>query len=220
LPLYDEICTEFGFSRQADLESAKLLSGIVGSGSMASYDSLKKKIPKRVLLCGGGDSLEDELSATVYDGFIVAADGATTTLLESEFEVDMIVTDLDGLVEDQIDQSSEGAVVFVHAHGDNMPAVKRYAKKFTGPVVGTCQCAPLENLINHGGFTDGDRAACICSELGVREIVLAGFDFENPSEKAGRSAGVKRRKLAWAKRIMDMVAGEGVRISRASDVLK
>lgn len=170
-----------------------------------------------MLLCGGSEGLADELSSLVYDGFVVAADGATTTLLEAGLKVDMIVTDLDGIVEDQVEQNAKGTVVFVHAHGDNQKAIQRYAGQFTGTVVGTCQCPPPPQLFNFGGFTDGDRAACICAELGAAEILFAGFDFDNPRQKAGRDIEIKRRKLAWTKKIMDKVAREGVKIVPACE---
>jgi len=218
LPLYEAICKEFAFSKKADVASAKLLASIIGDRGKNSLDALRPGFPKQVLLCGGGENLADELSSIVYEGFVVAADGATTTLVESGFEVDMISTDLDGIVEDQIEQNGEGAVVFLHAHGDNQAAVRRYAESFTGPFVGTCQCPPPPGLVNFGGFTDGDRAACICAELGATEILLAGFDFLNPSPKAGRDMEVKRRKLAWAERIMEVLRQQGVKITPASEL--
>ncbi|OGS43666.1 MAG: hypothetical protein A3K76_04410 [Euryarchaeota archaeon RBG_13_57_23] len=218
MPLYDEICSEFGFSKQADRASARLLASIIGDKGRGSMESMRRGFPKQVLLCGGSRSLADELSSIVFDGFVVAADGATTTLLESGFKVDMIVTDLDGIVEDQIDQNSKGTTVFLHAHGDNQSAIRRHADKFAGPLVGTCQSVPPPQLYNFGGFTDGDRAACICAELDVAEILLAGFDFENPSKKTGRDVEIKRRKLAWARRILDMLRQDGMRIISASEL--
>lgn len=220
LPLYDGICKDFGFSKQKDIASARLLASIVGDRSNVSLEALRSSFPKKVLLCGGSKGLADELSSIIYDGFVVAADGATTTLIESGFDVNAIVTDLDGIVEDQLAQNANGAVVFLHAHGDNQPAVKRYAGRFTGPLVGTCQCKPPPQLVNFGGFTDGDRAACICSEMGTTDILLAGFDLEHPSEKTGKDLEVKRRKLTWARRILDELKSEGVRISYASEPSK
>ena len=149
------------------------------------------------------------------DGLIVAADGATSALRERGLVPDIIVTDLDGDVEDQVDGNANGSVVFVHAHGDNMPALERWVTEFPGAVVGTCQCLPVGGVFNFGGFTDGDRAACILGELGVRDVVLAGFDLESPSPKPGRSGAVKLRKLDWAGRILEMLSDEGMRFRPA-----
>lgn len=163
--------------------------------------------------------MADELSALAIEGYVVAADSATTVLSEAEIQPNMIVSDLDGIVEDQVEFNKEGTVVFVHAHGDNRDAIERYLGYFRGPVVGTCQCDPPDGVYNFGGFTDGDRAACICAELGARRIHLAGFDFENPSEKTGKDRETKKRKLRWAKTILEELAREGVQVLPANDTL-
>ena len=83
-------------------------------------------------------------------------------------------------------------------------------------VPGRCQGIPIDGVFNFGGFTDGDRAACILSEMGVLRIRLAGFDLERPSGKPGRSLEVKGRKLAWARRILGILADDGVEFVSAS----
>ncbi len=209
---YDEICREFGYDKAMDLESARFLAGIVTGRSETALAKVKEGFPQSVVICGGAPSLQESLSSMVSEGFVVASDSATSTLVESGIIPDMIVTDLDGVVEDQIELNAKGSVVFLHAHGDNQPALKRYADRFKGPVVGTCQCPPPPSLFNFGGFTDGDRAACICVALGASELTLVGFDFDIPSDKPGRLRGIKKRKLRWAERIIDHLAGEGVKI--------
>lgn len=217
LPLYRRICDDFGFDPRKDTESAELLAGILGDRSTKGLDRVRARVPETVLLCGGSPALADELSVLRVDGYVACADSATTVLSEAGMRIDMIVTDLDGIVEDQIEQNTRGAVMFVHAHGDNIRAVQKYANSFSGDVVGTCQCPPPANLFNFGGFTDGDRAACICSELGARRIVLAGFDFENPSDKPGKRREIKKRKLGWAKVILDQLASDGLRLVPANE---
>ncbi len=182
-------------------------------GGVESLAKLRKTFPQSVLICGGGGGLADELSSMNVDRFVVAADAATTQVADAGIAIDMIVTDLDGIVEDQVSLNSSGTVAFVHAHGDNRPMLERYVAKFVGPVVGTCQCPPPPGLFNFGGFTDGDRAACICAELGARDLLLAGFDFDRPSEKEGKSVEVKRRKLVWAREILETLAQSGVKIT-------
>jgi uncharacterized Rossmann fold enzyme len=209
---YDEICREFGYDKEEDLQSARLLAGMVAGRSEDTLEQVKRSFPRSVVICGGAPSLQDGLSSMTSKGFVVAADSATSVLVESGIIPGMIVTDLDGLVEDQIELNAKGSVVFLHAHGDNQPALRRHADEFKGPVVGTCQCPPPPSLFNFGGFTDGDRAACICVALGASELALVGFDFDVPSEKPGRLKDVKKRKLQWAKRIIDHLAGEGVKI--------
>ena len=216
LPIYRTICRDMGYSEEKDLESAKVLSSLLGDKGTRSVEMVHPLFPQTVTVCGGGECLADEISSMKFEGYVVAADTATTVLLEAGIIPNMIVTDMDGLVEEQIDANSKGSAVFVHAHGDNIDAVKKHVPRFVEPVVGTCQCPPVPGLFNFGGFTDGDRAACICASLGARRILLAGFDLETPSEKPGKDAEVKRRKLRWAKVVMDKLQVEGVRIAKVS----
>lgn len=188
---------------------------MLGNRGAAALDKARQSFPTSVLICGGGDTLASQLSSMSVERYVVVADAATSVVADAGIEIDMTVTDLDGIVEDQISASSTGAVTFVHAHGDNQPALDRYVRRFVGPVVGTCQCPPPKGLVNFGGFTDGDRAACICAELGARDMMLAGFDFENPASKQGKSRDVKKLKLRWAKTIIDILEKDGVRFSYA-----
>lgn len=216
LPIYRRICAEFGFSIEEDEKAARRLADMIGTRGEAELARLRAGFPESVLICGGGSRLGDEISSISADRYVVSADSASSVLLDADLGVDMIVTDLDGIVEDQVELNGRGATVFVHAHGDNQRAVEKYVPLFQGPLVGTCQCAPPSGLVNLGGFTDGDRAACICAGLGARRLYLAGFDFENPAEKPGRSLEVKKRKLAWAKKILGLLAEQGVKVLDAT----
>ena len=216
LPIYHRICEDFGFSEEEDLKAARALASVVGDRSDQNLDSLRREFPESVLVCGGSPQLADELSSISLERYVVVADSAASVLVDIDAKIEMVVTDLDGVIEDQVELNRRGATVFVHAHGDNQEALKKYLHLFPGPIVGTCQCEPPAGLVNYGGFTDGDRAACICAELGAERIYLAGFDFENPAEKPGRKSAVKKRKLSWAKDIMQKLSDDGVRILDAS----
>lgn len=117
---------------------------------------------------------------------------------------DIIVTDLDGNVEDQIKANEMGSIAVIHAHGDNIPAIRKYAPLFKGRVVLTTQSEPFDNVYNFGGFTDGDRAFLMAKHFGATKISLFGFDFENPREKEGKDIEIKRKKLKWAKKLIEM----------------
>jgi len=212
IPIYEGICKDFGFAPALDLQCAKFLGLSLGDRSDSALDLVRQRVSPTVLVCGGADSLADELSSMEITWPVVAADGATTVLLEAGILPDVIVTDLDGIVEDQIESNNRGTPVMIHAHGDNRKAVERYLNSFKGAIVGTCQCIPPEHVFNFGGFTDGDRAACIFSELGAKKVLLAGFDFSNPSRKPGKNLAVKRRKLVWARKILDELGREGIDI--------
>jgi uncharacterized Rossmann fold enzyme len=217
IPLYERICRDFGFDPTRDRDSAIMLAKKLGQRSDDSLKAARSRVSSTVFVCGGGPNLADDISMTDIRWPIIAADSATTTLLGSGINPDIIVSDLDGVVEDQIEANSHGAPIFVHAHGDNMRALDRYVGLFEGAVVGTCQCKPLEHVFNFGGFTDGDRAACIAAELGAKEVLLAGFDFKNPAAKPGKNSDVKKRKLAWARIILEELAKEGIRVIPVGD---
>ena len=108
------------------------------------------------------------------------------------------VFDLDGSFPDILKANREGSITVVHAHGDNLDALSRYVPLLEG-VIGTAQCRPPEGLYNFGGFTDGDRCVFLAKELGAASIKLVGFDYEDDSVTPR-----KRRKLAWAKRLIDL----------------
>lgn len=210
--MYREICREFGYDEEEDARSAETLAALLSSRPVPKMEELAAACPATVTVCGDGPLLAEEISAYPPSGYVVAADGATETLMEAGIRPDAIVTDLDGDVQVQIRASAKGSLMFVHAHGDNEDVVKAVVPRLKGPVVGTCQGPPSGGLLNLGGFTDGDRAACIFSGLGAKAVVLVGFDFERPSEKASRAPEVKRRKLAWARRILASLEADGVHI--------
>lgn len=210
LLLYREICEDFGYDEDADARSAGILSSLLAPRRVPSLEELMSSCPDAVTVCGDGPSLRDAVRGNPPRGYVVAADGATSVLMREGLRPDAIVTDLDGAVEDQLRANALGSVVFVHAHGDNTEAVRRYVPSFQGVVVGTCQGPPSGRLVNLGGFTDGDRAVCIFAGLGAMQVVLMGFDFEDPSPKASRQPEVKARKLLWARRIIRAVSEQGV----------
>lgn len=212
LPMYREICREFGYDEASDSASARMLSELLSSKDVPTLSELRERSPPEVAVCGDGPFLEEELAAERPEGYVIAADGATTVLMDSGIVPDAIVTDLDGDVEHQVRANSKGSLIFVHAHGDNMDVVRSVVPRLKGRVVGTCQGPPEGGLLNLGGFTDGDRAACIFSGLGAGTVLLVGFDFERPSHKPSRTEEQKRRKLAWARRVLESLRADGVRV--------
>lgn len=202
-PHYLRIVKEFGFSVQEDERAAHRLQALGRGKVQCALDCLGRRIGKEVTVAGDGPSLERELLEAPPRGTVIAADGATSTLLHSTGRVpDIIVTDLDGDVADQLSASAQGAVVVVLAHGDNIPALERFVPWFTGPLTLTTQARPFDGVYNFGGFTDGDRAVMLARHFGAKRIRLAGFDLENPRPKAGRDPSVKRRKLEEARTLI------------------
>lgn len=212
---YKLILEEFGFKREDDEKSAKILNEILEYTSGLSPDKIH--IKKNVIVLGAGPSLKKniiEIKDFVDIFTVIAADGATSALLEENIIPDIIVTDLDGKIEDIIKANNEGAVLAVHAHGNNMDKIKRHVKSFKN-VIGTTQSTPLSKVYNFGGFTDGDRCVFLAIELGAEIIILGGMDFGNIvtrysrpdlDKSEARADKIKQKKLEFARKLIEWAA--------------
>ncbi len=198
-PLYLAMLEDFGFSLKRDEEAARLLAELL-HGSENWLPKADARVRGRgVVVFGNAPTLDRELDGLQEkDAVLLAADGATTVLLKHGIIPDIIVTDLDGSFPDILKANREGSIVVVHAHGDNLDALQRCVPELKR-VIGTAQCRPPPGLYNFGGFTDGDRCVFLAKELGATSIKLVGFDFEDESVTPR-----KRRKLAWAKKLIEL----------------
>ncbi|TLZ85470.1 MAG: DUF115 domain-containing protein [Methanobacteriota archaeon] len=194
-PFYEQILSDFGFSRDKDEAVAAELDKLLGGHRVP--DSALRKIlrGKEVTVAGNGPNLEDEIGEAV--GVLLTADEATSVALGRGLIPAILVTDLDGIVADQVKANAEGTIAVIHGHGDNGPAVREWAPRFSGGTVATTQSRPLGGLRNFGGFTDGDRAVFLADHFGAARIRLVGFDFERPNAKDA-DRRMKQRKLDWA----------------------
>jgi uncharacterized Rossmann fold enzyme len=197
-PLYREILADFGFDRSRDEESARRLDGLLKGRPAPDLRPLLAG--RRVAVCGKGPSLDQSIGTLAPGEVVVSANGATTRLLARGVVPAVVVTDLDGPIEDLLEANRRGAAMVVHAHGDNMerlPAVALMER-----VLGTTQAEPFGSLRNFGGFTDGDRCVFLARAHGAASVRLLGFDFDDPSV-----GPVKRKKLEWARKLLQ---GAGV----------
>ena len=195
-PTYARILDDFRYDRKADEEARDLLAQLA-----AGLPRPKIDLRGHDVIIAGPTPPHEKIATPRRpgeDGRLIATDAATWAFDDAI----AIVTDLDGNVDAQLAANARGTPLYVHAHGDNMPALRRHVPHMRGPVQPTTQAAPTPDVANYGGFTDGDRACCIAVALGAASLALAGFDFDEPAQKAGRDRDVKRRKLAWARRII------------------
>ena len=199
-PVYSEILKDMGYDRASDESSAKVLKALMLNADLITEDEVD--IGDTVSIFGAADTLMDDIRKRAPEGTLISAGSATSAVMSAGLMPDIVVTDLDGDIDKQIEASRNGAVTLIHAHGDNTDLIMRYAKEFTGKVILTTQSRPDLVLCNFGGFTDGDRAVCFARHMGAKKIILYGFDFDNPSSKDGSDPDIKRRKLQWAKRII------------------
>ncbi|MCQ6963488.1 6-hydroxymethylpterin diphosphokinase MptE-like protein [Methanolobus chelungpuianus] len=203
-PVYSDILEDMGFSREEDERAALLLSRMLDPAKTADVSVLHELIEGRdVLVCGNAPGLRDGLlSVDVKRYVVIAADGAAAVVLDSGTVPDIIVTDLDGNVEREIDASRKGSVMVVHAHGDNTDKLERYVP-FLNKVIGSTQSVPLCNVYNFGGFSDGDRCVFLAREFGAAGITLVGFDFDDENVTP-----IKKKKLRWARRLIGELLSE------------
>src|SRR5256884_6411911 len=177
-PFYQEILKDFGFSREKDEAVAVELDKLLG-GNRVPDSSLRKLIRgKEVTVAGNGPKVAQEIGEA--RGVLLTADEATSVALEKGLLPSILVTDLDGTVTDQVKANAEGAIAVIHGHGDNGPAVRQWAPRFSGATMATTPSRPFSGLRNFGGFTDGDRAVFLADHFGAARIHLVGFDFAHP----------------------------------------
>ena len=147
------------------------------------------------------------------DYVLVAADGATTAMIEERLVPDIIATDLDGKLDDILLANIRGANIVIHAHGDNIDKIADYTSFFNN-VLGTTQAQPIGNIYNFGGFTDGDRALFLAVALGAEEIILAGMDFgeivtkysrPNLPDILAKADDFKKKKLDYAEKFTEWI---------------
>ncbi|WNY23089.1 hypothetical protein MmiHf6_03880 [Methanimicrococcus hongohii] len=235
-PLYRIILKRFGFSEASDLKTAEWLSTVYKGVQRSNPEfgkkeiaiaSLKDKIADRnIVICGNAPTLETEFRSFSQEAkgneIYIAADGAATVLIKNKKVPDVIVTDLDGKHPNdaikEIEAADKGALLLIHAHGDNEDKLEKYMPAFLNrinenAVIPTCQCRPPEHLFNFGGFTDGDRCVFLADEFGAATVTIIGFDFEDPNVKT-----LKKKKLECAEQLIQIIRQKNDRIKFFSEL--
>jgi uncharacterized Rossmann fold enzyme len=201
-PVYLEICEDLGIDPYSDDQSVRALMAVTLNSDLQDGDILEETVGKTVTVFGDSYGLEKDIGKNIHRGTQISAGSATERVLAAGIVPDIVVTDLDGNAEAQIEASSMGSVTLILAHGDNPELVTKYAGRFEGPVILTTQSKPYGIVMNFGGFTDGDRAVCTARHFGAKEIMLEGFDFERPRVREGEDPERSAKKLRWAEKII------------------
>ena len=219
-PIYNKIAEDFNFKIKEDVKATDVLNNILQKKKLFPKNKLEDLISgKEVIIFGAGPSLEKSILThknKFTDCIKIAADGATSALLENDILPDIIVTDFDGKISDQLKANSEGSIVVIHAHGDNIPSLKKYVSKFEGDLLGSTQINPehFEHVYNFGGFTDGDRAVFLADYFHAKKISLIGFDFNGEIGKysfsKNKDKNLKLKKLKWCKYLIDLLKKENL----------
>jgi len=213
-PMFEMIKKDISLTWDHDKEAALVLNKLLyEKPNMVAFSYIKHLIfGKDVVVFGAGPSLEKvikkiRLHQKKY--VLLSADGATSALIEQNILPDIIVSDLDGKLSDQIYANKNGSIMIVHAHGDNLNTVKQVLPQINGKISGSVQIDPqgLSNVFNVGGFTDGDRAVYLAAHCHAKSISLAGFDFNGEigrySFPGRKDTELKEKKLYWCSQLIN-----------------
>ena len=144
-PIYLNIVQRLNLDSDTDREATDLLTSML---EPVDPDPLLKRLSdsisgNQVIICGAGPSLKQHMESLLKDdslteSVIVVADGDTFVILELGLHCDVVVTDLDGDIDHLMEAKKNGALLIVHAHGDNMDRVKSFVPKL-GDILGSTQ---------------------------------------------------------------------------------
>ena len=212
---YEKIALTFGFDRNEDQRATSLLSELIRNKAIKPNEIRNLLKNQSVLILGAGPSLKKDLQkikeSNLLEKFVsITVDGATTAFFEFiKKPPQIVVTDLDGRIDDQILASKLGSIIVIHGHGDNIEQLLKFIPKFRR-VLGTTQVEETKNVYNFGGFTDGDRAVFLAVAMDVQLIILAGMDLgEDIGEYSKIIVKYKERKiqkLKFCKELLEWLA--------------
>ncbi|MHA1126266.1 MAG: 6-hydroxymethylpterin diphosphokinase MptE-like protein [Candidatus Heimdallarchaeota archaeon] len=225
---YEKIIKLLDIKPRFDKKATKILHKMLNAERVnKSLMNLEKCLKNAIVfIFGAGPSLENSieqvksiLANNQTPIKIIAVDGAAKALLDNDLKIDVIVSDFDGSIPTIIKSHEiNKTILLLHAHGDNIPSVKKVKQLLQKEnVVGTTQISETTKVKNFGGFTDGDRAAYLASNMAAKVVVLFAFDF---GDKIGRYSKPeiytenvpiterKSIKLSIAKKLLSKLPGE------------
>jgi 2-amino-4-hydroxy-6-hydroxymethyldihydropteridine diphosphokinase len=211
-PVYEQIRQEFGFSWTREEAAAARLRALLPPPALERpAERLAARLRGREVVVvglapGTGPPPLWRRPFTPAGVAVVAADGAASTCLEGGIVPDVVASDLDGPVPSEVTANRRGALVVVHAHGDNVALLEEWVPQFPGELAGSWAGPPGDGLLDDGGFTDGDRAAFLAESAGASRLLLWGFDFVRADEPDPEAHARKVSKLRWAARALRELA--------------
>ena len=232
IDLQSDVREYFGWDESDDLESAHAMIQRVEisprekwarHNRLVSLSKIFRRLVIRnaeVAILGAAIEPEELVDTLSKPTLIVAADGAAGVISEipdslSEkawSRVALIVSDADG-GEGTIEAVRRAVPLFLHAHGDNRSeweSLLEFAEERASPpdLILTHQTQEkIPGMYNPGGFTDGDRAACILTALGVssNRIRMLGTRTDVVGRWSGKTQEqTKMKKLQWMQRVLSI----------------
>lgn len=194
-PAYDAIRQDFGYDRRADTRARDVLADLTQPFDRSRLTGFRDAT---VAVVGPTPEFPDAIDTLDAVDCVIAASSAAHVLADTPVQVDLMVTDLDKTPATARTLTESGTPVAVHGHGDNIPLLEAQVPTFdTRHVLATTQVEPEGPVRNFGGFTDGDRGAFIADACDASTLRFVGWDFDDPDVRPE-----KRRKLAWAARLL------------------
>lgn len=211
--LLDAIRGFMGYSLREDCKAARILDWLLYEARLEGrYRSICEvcNIIRNTHVCiaGGSESLEKQVRLLHDCERVIAVDGAVALLSSYGVRPDIIVTDLDGSWFYILEASKAGAVILVHAHGDNMAALRAVVPRIER-VAGTVQCMVPELAYMVPGFTDGDRAFGLAVMCDASKVSLYGM---NTRERVGwwSKPWLKKSIPPWPEKVRKLRIAEGM----------
>ncbi|MBN1216637.1 MAG: DUF115 domain-containing protein [Candidatus Lokiarchaeota archaeon] len=225
--IYRNIAEIFDFNPKKD-KAAKIRLSEILSEKGANWDIddililfqnlITKK--KNIFIFGCGPSLEISINTIIRDlgknffktSVNLVADGASVLLKQLQIPIDGLFTDLDGIGHNEFNYTK---FIIVHAHGDNLKKLEFFKDDIINfnNLIATTQIEPSKNIINAGGFTDGDRILYFIRNLILpsQNIFLFGMDFgkivgrfSKPQLDSNENASmIKKKKLEFSVKLLE-----------------
>ncbi len=231
--IQDEFRTHFEWGLDHDQLSAKELISIVEDSGIDLWSRPNRAVTvaniqrravlreQNVAILGAAIDVEELIQILETPTLLIVADGAAgvfsllpdTSAERAWSRLLFMVSDADG-GDGTIQAARRGKTIFLHAHGDNREDWKKLLDisieaSSPPPLVLTHQTPEeIPGMHNPGGFTDGDRAACIALSLGIPidRITLLGTNTEEVGRWSGTTVrSTKLEKLKWMGRILRLL---------------
>ena len=231
--IQSDVREHFDWDSNEDLSSALELLERVESYDIRSWErpqraanvaTVYRRLVLRdteVAILGAAVEPEEVEAVLQRPSLLVAADGAAgvfsmlpaSTAERAWSRLICVVSDGDG-GEGTYEAVQRSKPFFLHAHGDNRAdwealLERAYAVPTPPPLILTHQTeSPIDGLSNPGGFTDGDRAACIVRSIGVpvESISMLGTRTDVVGRWSGiTEEGAKLEKLKWMKEVLEIL---------------
>jgi len=231
--IQSDVREHFDWDSNEDLTSAQELLERVESYDIRSWErpqraanvaTVYRRLVLRdteVAILGAAVEPEEVEAVLQRPSLLVAADGAAgvfsmlpaSTAERAWSRLICVVSDGDG-GEGTYEAVQRSKPFFLHAHGDNRADWESLLERASAvptppPLILTHQTdSPIDGLSNPGGFTDGDRAACIVRSIGVpvESISMLGTRTDVVGRWSGiTEEGAKLEKLKWMKEVLEIL---------------